>query len=31
VRPAGNLFYVVDTTFVFRDGKVVGIYRLAGV
>lgn len=29
--PAGNLFYVVDTTFVFHNGKVVGIYRIAGI
>jgi hypothetical protein len=31
VVPAGNLFYVVDTTFVFHNGKVVGIYRIAGI
>jgi hypothetical protein len=27
----GNLHYAVDTTFVFRDGKLVGIYRVAGI
>lgn len=27
----GNLHYVVDTIFVFRDGKLVGFYRIAGI
>lgn len=28
---SGNLHYVVDTTFFFKNAKLVGIYRLAGI
>jgi hypothetical protein len=31
IRPEGNLYYVVDTTFVFSGDRLIGIYRIAGI